>query len=274
MTLKKIVIVLSLILWPLGLFLANKPLDFLSYALPSSLLALCYFLYIKGRRNLSFLSILAIPFVEPKLALFPLLFVAGVFIWKKERARVFVLLALSLITLLVNWKGFRGQTIFTPDYEARQEVIRNTQLYPSIFLARLFHNKARIYLNKFDDNFFALIDPNNYFFGFHPREIQVANQNLDKFPFLGIPFFLYGLFRLSKKKNWELTAILFVSGLLALSVLSSFDRNDFILWVPLGLILVHGVNEFNFSFRKRALYYLVFSLAAIIQIARLLVIKL
>jgi hypothetical protein len=78
---------------------------------------------------------------------------------------------------------FVGQTIFVTDYEANQKVVRDTQLYDSVFVARLFHNKGRVFFDKFTFNLFALTDPSNYFFGFHPRQVA-TNQNLIKFPFL------------------------------------------------------------------------------------------
>ena len=93
--------------------------------------------------------------------------------------------------LLVFWQGnnFFGQTIFISDYERRQEVIRNTHLYDSVFLARFSHNKLKIITDKFIYNFFAITDLNNYFFGFHPRQI-VGNQNISKYPYPFLVFFL------------------------------------------------------------------------------------
>jgi len=234
------------------------------------LLALSFILS-KPRPKLHFLPILTIPIIEPKLALLPFSIAALNLLWAKERKKAFVPVFVSLIILIVLWKPFLGQTIFTPDYEARQEVIRKTQLYPSVFTARLFQNKARIYIDKITDNFFALIDPNNYFFGFAPRQI-VNNQNLNKYPFLSILFALYGLYSLGKSENKNMLVSTLFAGVFTLSMLTVFDRNDFILWLPVSLIFVHGVNRFKKEHPNKArLYFLIFLFFALPELIKIFV---
>ena len=46
-------------------------------------------------------------------------------------------------------------------------------------------------------NFFELLDLNLYFLGNHPRE-RVGMQEFEKFPYIFIPIFLFGLFSLIK----------------------------------------------------------------------------
>lgn len=135
----------------------------------------------------------------------------------------------------------KPETIFTKDYEAEQLVLRNIQLYPSVWSARLFQNKPRIYLNKFAGNIFALTDPNYYFFGLHPRPIVPDNKNLFKFPFPAIIFFFYGIFTLDWKKHTKLlfytTAILFL-----LSILKNFDGFDIMLFPSLVFVIIKGMD--------------------------------
>lgn len=131
------------------------------------------------------------------------------------------------------------ETIFTKDYEAEQLILRNTQLYPTIIEARLFQNKGRIYLNKFTENFFALSDPNYYFFGLHPRPIVPDNKNLFKYPFVAIVFFFYGILEIGKFKYRKILLILSVFLLTSLSILKNFDGYDIILWFPVSSIIVH-----------------------------------
>ncbi len=233
------IIVLGLALWPISLYLKNIPQDFIIYLIPALLTFVSYLLY-KKSGNYYILPLLIIPFIEPKLSLFPILFIVCDIIFGKKSISKFALLAISLAVLILFWKSFWGQTIFIPDYEARQKVIRETQLYPSVLLARIFHNKLRIITDKFTYNFFALTDPNNYFFGFAPRQI-INNQNLPKFPSLGIIFVLYGAFLINKNESKKFIITSFLAGIISLSVLTIFDRNDFILWIPLSLLLIHGV---------------------------------
>ena len=267
---RHVVIGLGLIFWPLSLFLANTRQDFIGYAIPAVLVVLSFILS-KLRPRLYFLPLLAIPFIEPKLAALPILIAFLDLFWKKTSKKTYAFLFLSLIILLVSWKPFIGQTIFTPDYQARQAVIRKTHLYPTVFTARLFQNKIRIYFDKFIDNFFALSDPNNYFFGFHPRQIP-NNQNLIKLPFVGLLFVLYGLYHLPKSKDKKMIINTFLGSLISLSLLTVFDRNDFILWLPLSLIFFHGVCQFEKNYKSKAKYFFfAFILFAIPELIRVFV---
>lgn len=265
-----VVMGLGLSCWPLALFLANTPRDFIGYAVPAALVVLSFILS-KLRPKLYLLPLLAIPLIEPKLAALPILIAFLDLFWGKTNKKTLAFLFLSLIILLVSWKSFVGQTIFTPDYEARQAVIRKTHLYPTVFTARLFQNKVRIYADKFIDNLFALSDPNNYFFGFHPRQIP-NNQNLTKYPFVGLLFALYGLYHLDKSKDKKFIINFLAGSLISLSLLTLFDRNDFILWLPLALVFFHGVIQFEKKYKDKAKFiFFVFILFAIPELIRIFV---
>ena len=266
---KFLIIFLTLFSWPFNLFLANTKADFIRYLIPLVILGIGYFLWTK-KKDYFLLPILAIPFFEPKLALFPIAFIAAYSFCSKTFKKHLVFLALSILVFAFVWKPFYGQTIFTLDYQARQQVLRNITLYPNPPLARMFQNKVKVYSDKFISNLFALTDPNNYFFGFHPREITITNQNLEKYPFLAVVFALIGIFVLGKSKNKEFIITSFVSLIIGLSVLNSFDRNDFILWLPISLVIVEGVRYF-FVLKNKKLIYLftiIFILFALIQFVR------
>ena len=265
-----IVIILGLVFWPLSLFLVNSYSNFITYIVPAAFLITSLILS-RRHSKLYLLPILFIPFFEPKLALIPLgIAVLELFQSKIKRVSV-IFLFLSLIVFLINWNEFSGQTIFTPDYEARQAVVRNTQLYETVFMARLFHNKVRIPINNFNDRLFALSDPNNYFFGFHPREIVIDNQNLDKFPFAALPFVLTGIYYLNESKNKKFIINIFVVSILSLSFLKIFDRNDFILWLPISLIFIHGVKQFSKRFKMSKVFFWLFILFSIPEFIRIIV---
>lgn len=224
---------------------------------------------LQKKEGLFLFPTLVIPFVQPKLALFPLLLILFLWPFVKRNKLYYLNLALSFFVLLFVLNPFKAQTIFTPDYEARQEVLREINLYPNPFLARMFQNKARIYLEKFTQNLFALSDPNNYFFRFHPREIIVSNQNLEKYPFLAIFFFLFGIFSLKKSPNKNFIVASFVAGLLSLSFLTLFDRNDFILWLPISLTVITGINELSSKKNKYVYgFFAIYILFALIQFVR------
>lgn len=265
---KKIAIILIAILWPLSLFSSNTFPDFTRYVIPTLLVGSTIFLYDK-KFKYYFLPILAIPVFEPKLALVPALYFLLNLIIKKNKFWIkYFLIALAILVFF--WRPFFGQTIIKFDYEARQQIIRDSHLYNSIPLARIFQNKARIPLDKLSDNFFALTDPNNYFFGFAPRQIIVDNQNLNKFPFLTIVFLVIGLINLEALKRKDLILPLLAAGILNLSLLGAFDRQDFILFVPVFLLIAHGLNVLEEKSKKLALFALIMTIIfAIPEILRL-----
>jgi hypothetical protein len=245
---KLTVISLCLALWPINLFLANTLPGFLSYIVPALLFLLSFFLY-KKYPKYYLLPILFIGIFEKKLLLLPVVFYGLEMIMGFDRKKL-VLFMVSLVLLVVYFPSFRGQTVFTRDYQAEQLVLRNIELYPDVITARIFQNKPRIYINKLSDNFFALTDLNNYFFGLHPRPIVIDNQNLFKMPFVAIVFFLYGAFYISRSKDKKFILISIASCLVSLTLLKNFDRNDFVLWLPISLIIIYGINRLSLKNQK------------------------
>lgn len=180
-----------------------------------------------------------------------------------------IFLLLSVAVFASSFIHFRGQSIFVEDYEARQMVIRNQKLYPHPYLSRTFHNKAKVVFDKANQNFFEMIDPGNYLFGFAPRQVIERGQNLNKFPFLALPFFALGVYfiRLNRDKKYIFTA--FFAGITSLAPLTLYDRHDFILYVPLSLILIQGLNLFDKKVTpKSKFYYLFFIFFSTIELFR------
>ena len=181
-----------------------------------------------------------------------------------------VVSCLVLIFALLLWpvnlflKGGLGilatsvpESIFAEDYQGRQLILRNTYLYPTVFLARVFQNKLNIPLSKFEGNFFSLLDPNYYFFSSHPREMY-HNSNLVKFPFILIIFFFYGLFSITGLKHFRLLGLLFLVSVSLLSLLVDFGRYDLILWPMFSVVIIHGYREFSqrYSFSAKIVLFL------------------
>ena len=154
-------------------------------------------------------------------------------------------------------------SIFAPDDQAILVINAKRSVYENDFLGRLFNNKATFVYNRFKANFFALTDPNNYFFGFHPREIVRENLNLDKFPFISLVFLLYAFycFNLLKKGKLLLIAFFVLAGLLALA---NFDKADFILYPILAVFMLHGIKRMRTEkprfFVAVAIFLVIFSI--------------
>ena len=273
--LKNLIKLILLVFWPLTFFLANNTTDFLTYSSFSLLILLTFFLFTK-KYSFYLFPLIVIPFIDPKLSAFPILASTVAWFLEARGGRKLILnwttaaLFLSILAVGIQWKEFKSQTIFFSDYEARQKVLRNITLYPDVFSARLFQNKVRIVFDKFSQNFFAVTDPNNYFFSFHPREGIISSQNLVKYPFWGIVYFLFGLFSIKTLKSRNLVLWITATLLFSLSVLKIFDRSDFALWIPLSLVTVYGVDVFYKArprlFRLFSFFFIFFSAIELIRI--------
>lgn len=267
MKLKTLVIIACLIFWPTSLFLANTASNFFHYLVPAAFLTCFYLLYKKGRVGpFHTIPLLAIPFFEPKLALLPIL--AFLFL-SKSKINIISLL-ISLLIFVTLFSQFKSQTVFHPDHNAYQQVIQNTRLYDNVFEARLMHNKARVYLDKINDNFFALTDLNNYFTSFHPREIIIDNQNLKKFPLLSIVFFILAFLNLKTTKNNRFIITIFLALLINLSLLAVFDRTDFVLYPIFALLLFHGIDILS-KHKHAPLFYFLFLIFAIPEFLKIII---
>lgn len=266
---KYITFLFCLSFWPISLFLANTTIDFLRYFVPIIIVFICFLLFSNNWR-LFLAPLIIIPFIEPKMAIFPFVTILLFILWSKEK-RYRLFLCFSLLVLAFNWKAFWGQTIFRPDYQKQQEIIGKSYLYPSVFTARLFQNKPRTYINKFSNNFFAITDPNNYFFGFAPGQIIIDNQNLVKFPSLSLSFLLVGLYFIGQNKHKKIILAFFIAAILNLSILTNFDRNDFILWIPMFLVIFSGLDIFDRKFKYARHYYLIFILVTCIELIRIFI---
>lgn len=120
------------------------------------------------------------------------------------------------------------QTVFEPDYQGRQLILRNTYLYPNVPLARFFQNKAVIVTNKYFDNLFDFIDPGYYLFGSHPREV-VNGQNYTRLPLLALIPVLWFLLKFKNKKK-KIFLLILISLILILSLFLNHPVYDFLLW--------------------------------------------
>lgn len=164
---------------------------------------------------------------------------------------IFLSLSLWPLSLIISnayrdiprdFANYFRQSILSPDQQAPLIINTKRSLYSNDFLGRFFNNKITFIWGRFKANFFALIDPNNYFFGFHPREIVRENLNLDKFPFISVIFLLYGLYRLNLMKQGRGFLLLFFI-LVCLLSLANFDKVDFILYPVLAVFMVHGIGQ-------------------------------
>lgn len=258
-----ILINLSVFFWPLNFLIHNNLKDTIHFFLPSLLLFCAVTLFkdkIVGRSIL----LSGIPVLNSSLILVPI-----VSLLYKNKKIGYVLFGMILtLSVFFAAKSFIGSSIFYYEHHDQQKIIRQGYLYPNIYLSRLFQNKPSIYIDRFLFNFFSLTDPNNYFFGFHPRQIPVENQNLQKFPFLSVVFFLIGLYQAVFKRKILLVTLLII--FINLALLKNFDKTDSLVWLPISILVIEGIYNFvkkiNFQKRLLLLIFFIFTLAEYFQL--------
>lgn len=219
--LKYLFLFLCSLTWPLSFIFANRS-DWFPFMLPS-ILILCS-LYLFSRSG--------------KIKLLAILF--------------------FLAALLFNASALAKNSIFTYDPLAFDTQVKKVGLIPNRFLARVVQNKLYIYSDKFTSNLFMNLDPNNYFFSFHPRETP-NNQYLQKFPYFAFPLLFVGIFVLISTRQ-KFPLLVFLLSIIYLSFFKNFDRYDFLLWPTLLLFILQGD---SFLSKKYPQYLLGFYLIAL-----------
>jgi hypothetical protein len=159
------------------------------------------------------------------------------------------------------------KSIFESDYQARQLVLRNINIYPNIPLARFFQNKLVIISNKYFDNLFDFLDPNYYFFGSHPREV-VNGQNYIRLPLLAILPLLFFIFKF-KGKYKNIVAYSFLFAIIILSFFANHHMLDFLLWPYFFVAIYLGLIEMFKSHNKLTTLFLLLILFEIFYELRL-----
>jgi len=129
---------------------------------------------------------------------------------------------LLIIFLSVSILYFaKSKTVFSFDYEEVFLINQRRTFYPKQ-TARIFENKATYVLEKYSKNIFQGLDLNYYFFANNPRE-RAGIKEVDKFPWVLLPFFLFGLYRQIQKRIYY-TITYFLSVIFVGSLFVEIDK--------------------------------------------------
>ena len=262
--------ILIFIFWPISFFLANTQ-SWLVFVAAASVLIIDWVLYLKGYKYHYFLYLI-LPIIHPTYLVFPLIAVL-LNLNHQKKVSLAIYAALLITISLLSYKTFYTYSIFTPDPLAKDTLIKKISLIPSRNLARVFENKTTVSQEKYKANIFLSLDPNNYFFSLHPREIG-DNQNLVKYPYLAIIPFLLGLYYILENKHKRWIIISFIVAATSISFINNFDRYDLLLYLPISLLCFYGLKKLA---SIPNLYFWAFSFAfipiSLIELARITVFK-
>lgn len=116
-------------------------------------------------------------------------------------------------------------------------------------------NKFIIVLSRIEENLFEALDINYYFFGGFPRNTP---SDFEKFPFILLPIFLTGVFRLSYSRKFFDLVLLFWAPIGLLSFIGSDNRYGFFILFPFIIYsCIEGINYISLRYKNRK-YFLIF----------------
>lgn len=121
---------------------------------------------------------------------------------------------------------------------------------------------------RLERNFFETIDPNLYFFSNHPRE-RVGVTEFEKFTYVLLPAFLYGLYLIIKEKRYLLLAYLFLS----VGIISVVGHDNllgpFLLFPIISLSIFVGLTKLHQKIAKNrflTISFLILYILSLVQI--------
>lgn len=240
---------ISAFCWPYQFFVKN-PHQWYQFAAVSLLVFASFVLYQKKSRLYQF-TYLAFPLINLEYIFIPALAIPLIVL--KSLNKIFAGLYLAALILIASIGVAKGvpATVFSHSPLEVDHLIKRVSLVPDRQIGRIFFNKLTLVSEKYKSNLFSLLDQNNYFFEFHPREIP-ENQNLAKFPPLALLIFLYSLIYLYECVYFYWFVESFTIYIFSLAFLSNFDKFDVVLWLPISLVLylglkkiIYGKTQFN-----------------------------
>lgn len=265
---KTIFILLTIVLWPIELIVNNHINELFPIFMCILIFLICWIMYLRGNKKYIFILLL-LPIININLIFFPVVYGLYNLITNKNKTDI-IFLGVAILITLILFKSFYSKSVFI--FNELDIYILNTKrgLTGLNLFSKFLYNKFTLGLDKFFRNFFSIVDLNNYFFSFHPRESVIVNLNLTKFSFVTIPYFLVGLSNIKKLREYKLYIAFFVSLIVSLSFLQIFDINDFILWPLISVICLIGFEiidkKYQYLSKVMFLFYMVFTFWELLKI--------
>lgn len=117
-------------------------------------------------------------------------------------------------------------------------------------------NNLVIAFSKLEENLFANLDLNRYFFGGFPRN---KPEDFEKFPLAYLPIFVLGVFNFLKKKLFKDLGILFITPLVLFSFLGNDNRLGSFAFFPFFMLMfLEGIKFLQTELKNRWFYYFIF----------------
>jgi hypothetical protein len=150
----------------------------------------------------------------------------------KRKSLYKLFFSLFVLLLVFQWRttGAGSLTNLTNDQKRIQQL--RLREYPPVYfsiagktiwipIAHWFEGRREsIAAFRIMKNFSEVVDPNLYFFANHPRE-RIGMQEFEKFPYLFLPFFIYGSFLLIENKKGKVLAFVIIAPSILISIIGN-----------------------------------------------------
>ena len=125
-----------------------------------------------------------------------------------------ILLSLLVILLVVQYKTTDKQPLSALGDSQKFVQQQRLHIYPPTFYQVFGHyiwfypanwfeeSRFSIWVNRIQQNFSEVVDPGLYFFANHPRQ-RVGFDEFEKFPYVFLPFFVFGILKLERRFCWQ-----------------------------------------------------------------------
>lgn len=239
------------------------------------------------------------------LIIFTFALFANIWIWKIYSFSITTGLLVTLASFLVFLYFYKDKTVFKitfiffvfllffvfvrttqvksltdiSDHELHTRQVRMSQ-YPQFYIkfkdkniripiAGLFESrKESVVFFRMLENMFFVSDPNLYFFANHPRE-TTGVEEFEKYPYILLPFFLYGTIQLVRNKKKNLFLGLLTTGIIIVGLVGSQNPMGPVLFFPfLTFAIFLGLSKTlsKTSMRKSAVFvFLILYLLVMLQ---------
>lgn len=180
-------------------------------------------------------------------------------IYFEKNKKAFLAIAFILL-IFVFAKSFPQTVNLSFNEQEKLLEIQRVKEYPPITLLPVAHwleeRPETITVYKFTQNLSLVLDPNLYFFANHPRE-RAAYSEIERFTYILLPFFVYGIFLLISKKKY-LFLILFSGIPLLVYSITGLNKNvEPLLFFPFFIVTIYsGITEFLIKIPEKKLLQL------------------
>jgi len=163
---------------------------------------------------------------------------------RSSKKYFFAFLVLFSLLLIFQWKTTSKESLVELSNDEQRVQQMRLKEYPPIriSIAHWFENREEsIAFFRILENFSETIDPNLYFFANHPRE-RVGINEFEKFPYIFLPLFFYGLVLSVAERRKLVLGMSFILPVVLISIIGHKNQlGPFSLFPFLAVSITHGL---------------------------------